>query len=323
MQQPAFHVAKEYVVGGEGRWDLLAVDAKRHHLFISRSTHVQVVDTETGKVVADIPGTAGVHDIAIAEDIHSGFTSNGKSNTVTVFDLATLKVSETINIPGENPDVILYDPGTHHIFAFNGRSKNATVLDGASHRVLASVSLPGKPEIAVAGNNGKVYVNIEDKNEIAVIDTQTNKVVSTWPLGHGTEPTGLAIDPIHHRLFSVCANRTMAIVDSESGKLVAEKVIGDGPDSAAFDADLGMIFSANGDGTLTIVKQHDPDHYAVLQNLRTTKGARTMAYDPIAHTAYLVTALLDMSTAAAAGAKARPLIPESFRVLMVTPKSAY
>jgi len=321
-QVPDFRVAAEYVIGGEGNWDFLSVDAKRHHLFISRASHVQVVNTETGKVDADIPGTEGVHGIAFAENVNAGFTSNGKSNSVTVFDLTSFKVTDTVNIPGEKPDAILFDSGSQHVFVFNSRSHNATVLDAASHRVLASVSLPGKPEVAVTGNNGKVYVNIEDKSEVAVIDTQSNKVIATWQLGKGTEPTGLAIDPVHHRLFSACANHIMAVLDAESGKLVAEAAIGDGPDSAAFDPKLGVAFSSNGDGTLTVIQQDDPSHYLVKQNVRTKQGARTMAYDPESHTAYLVTALFGGASSMNSGSKAKPsMLPGSFRVLVVAPHS--
>ncbi|OIR18178.1 hypothetical protein GALL_15050 [mine drainage metagenome] len=315
-----FKLVNRYHVGGDGKWDLLAFDAQRHRLFVSRTTHVQVVDADSGKVIGEIPGTDGVHGIALADDLNTGFTSNGKSNSVTAFDLVTLKVIATINIAGLNPDVILYDPKSKHIFTFNGRSANATVIDALSLKEIATIALPGKPELAVSDNAGKVYVNIEDKNEIAVIDSDSDKVLGNYTLGNGVEPTGLAIDLQHERLFSVCANRKMVILDSVTGRIVSEVDIGEGPDSAAFDQDLGIAFSSNGDGTLTVVKEDDPDHFSVMKNIKTQKGARTMAYDAINHRAYLVTASFGKTPPASAEQpKPRPtIIPDSFVVLVVS-----
>ncbi|MGC2457292.1 MAG: cytochrome D1 domain-containing protein [Gallionellaceae bacterium] len=315
-----FTLANHYDIGGEGRWDLLAFDAKRHRLFVSRSTHVQVIDADSGKVIGDIPGTEGVHGIALADDLNVGFTSNGKSNSVTVFDLTTLKVIETIKISGLNPDVILYEPRSKHIFAFNGHSANASVIDATSHKEITTISLPGKPELAVSNNAGKVFVNIEDKNEIAVIDSSSKKVLKSLSLGGGIEPTGLAIDKEHNRLFSVCANNKMEVLDSETGRVVSEVAIGSGPDSAAFDSKLGIAFSSNGDGTLTVVKENDPDHFSISQNVITQKGARTMAYDPDKHRAYLVTASFgETPPVTIEQPKPRPpIIPNSFVVLVVS-----
>ena len=324
--QPAeganFTLTNRYIVGGEGRWDLLTLDKNRHRLFISRSTHVQVVDTDSGKVVGDIPGLDGVHGIALADDLNMGFTSNGKSNSVTVFDLTTLNVIETLSISGVNPDVIIYEPKSKHVITFNGRSANATVIDAVLRKEIGTISLPGKPELAVSDEAGKIFVNIEDKNEIAVIDGVLNKVLKRYTLGSGTEPTGLAIDQTHHRLFSVCANQKMVILDSETGKIISEVKIGAGPDSAAFDPAMGIAFSSNGDGTLTLVKEDDPDHYSVLQNVATRNGARTMAYDQDSHRAYLVTAAFGETPPATKDQpKPRPaIIPDSFEVLVVSLK---
>ena len=268
-----FTAANHYNVGGDGGWDLLAFDAKHHRLFISRSTHVQVIDVDSGKVVGDIPGTEGVHAIALADDLNVGFTSNGKGNSVTVFDLTTLDVIETIKISGLNPDAILYEPKSKHILTFNGHSANATVIDAVTHKEINTISLPGKPELAVSDNAGNVFVNIEDKNEIVAIDSASNKVLKRFPIGSGIEPTGLAIDKEHNRLFSVCANNKMEILDSKTGNIVSIVDIGAKPDSAAFDPSLGIAFSSNGDGTLTIVKEIDPDHFSVSQNVITQKGA--------------------------------------------------
>jgi DNA-binding beta-propeller fold protein YncE len=315
-----FAVVNHYNIGGEGGWDLLTFDAKRHRLFVSRSTHVQVIDTDSGKVIGDIPGTDGVHGIALAEDLNVGFTSNGKSNSVTVFDLATLHIIETVKISGLNPDVILYEPKSKHIFTFNGRSANATVIDAITYKEIDTIALPGKPELAVSDKAGNVFVNIEDKNEIVVLGSSSDKVLKSYPLSSGVEPTGLAIDKEHHRLFSVCANNKMEILDSETGKIVSVIDIGAKPDSAAFDPGLGIAFSSNGDGTLTIVKENDPDHFSVSQNVITQKGARTMAYDTDNHRAYLVTASFgETPPATNEQPKPRPaIIPNSFIVLVVS-----
>jgi YVTN family beta-propeller protein len=321
LENTHFNVVDRYIIGGNGRWDLLSFDNKYHRLFISRSTHVQVMSTDTGKLVGDISGTEGVHGIAIADGLNLGFTSNGKSNSVTVFDLTALKIIKTIKTSGKNPDSIIYDRKSRHIFTFNGHSDNASVIDAATYKEIGTISLPGKPELAVTDNAGKVFVNIEDKNEIAVIDTRSNKVLKIYPFANGTEPTGLAIDQEHHRLFSACANGKMEILDSETGKVVSEIDIGSHPDSAAFDTNWGLAFSSNGDGTLTVVKEDDPMHFSVLQNVATQKGARTMAYDPVHHRAYLATASFgEIPPKTDENPKPRPaLIPGSFVVLLVSP----
>jgi len=317
-----FDIVHRYSIGGDGKWDLLTFDKKRHRLFISRSTHVQVVDADSGKVIGDIPGTEGVHGIALADNLNLGFTSNGKSNSVTVFDLTTLNVIETVNISGLNPDVILFEPKSKHILTFNGHSADATVIDAVSRKEIATIPLPGKPELAVSGNAGKIFVNIEDKSEIAVIDSGANKVLRSYPLGSGVEPTGLAIDQVHNRLFSVCANNRMEILDSETGRIVSEMNIGSAPDSAAFDSNLGIALSSNGDGTLTLVRENDPDHFSVMQNVITQKGARTMAYDADGHRAFLVTASFgETPPATKEQPKPKPaIVPNSFVMLVVSLK---
>jgi|SRR5450830_320181 len=314
-----FKVIHRLDVGGEGGWDLLALDKQHHHLFISRSSHVQVLDTISNKIVEDIVATDGVHGIAVADELKLGFTSNGKSNSVTVFDLISLKVIANIQISGINPDAIIYEPKTKHVFVFNGRSSNASVIDTSTLKEIAVIDLPGKPELAVSDLDGKVYVNIEDKNEIAVIDGLSNKVIKTYPLGTGIEPTGLAIDKHNKRLFSVCANHKMEVLDSSTGELVGEIPIGLGPDSAAFDANLGLVFSSNGEGTLTIVKENNPNSFSVLQNLVTLKGARTMTYDEDNNIAYLVTAEFGATAAVTQDTpKPRPqIIPNTFAILVI------
>lgn len=317
-----FNLVNRFQIGGEDRWDYLTADTKHHRIFVSRSSHVQVIDSDSGKVVGDIPNTEGVHGIAISSQLNMGFTSNGKGNSVTVFDLNTLNVIKTIKISGLNPDAIIYEPRSKHVFTFNGRSSNATVIDAVSLKEIDTISLAGKPEAAVSDLKGNVFVNIEDKNEIAKIDVASNKVLKNFPIGGGDRPTGLAIDQKHSRLFTVCGNGKMEILDSETGKVVSDVPIGSGPDAAEFDDSLGIALSSNGEGTLTLVKENDPQHFSVLQNVTTQKGARTLAYDSDNHRVYLVTASFgETPPATKEEPKPRPaIVPNSFVVLVVALK---
>src|SRR5215475_8061275 len=283
-----YEVKQKYVLGGEGGWDYLTFDPAGKRLFISRGTHVMVVDPSKGSVIGDIPDTGGVHGIALAQDLGKGFTSNGRENTVTVFDLKTLKETAKIKIDGQNPDAILYDPASQRIFTFNGRSSNATVIDAAKGTVVATVPLDGKPEFGASDGKGTVFVNIEDKSEVTAIDAKKAAVLNTWPLAPCEEPSGLAMDQKHHRLFAGCHNKMMAVVDADSGKVVATPAIGQGVDANAFDADQQLAFSSNGDGTLTVVHEDSPDKFTVVENAETQRSARTMALDTLSHDVYLV-----------------------------------
>src|SRR5471032_1192686 len=250
----SYGVIARYEIGGAGGWDYLSVDEKRHRLYVSRGDHVQIVDTLSGKVVGDVPGTAGVHGIAIAGDLGLGFTSNGRADSVTVFDLDTFAVVDTVKVTGANPDAILYEPFSKRVLTFNGRSANVTAIDATSRRVVGTLALSGKPEVAVADGRGQAFVNIEDKNLIAVIDVVALTVSKYWPLGSCDGPTGLAIDRRRNRLFSVCHNKKMIVVDGNSGNVIKELPIGSEVDGAAFDPGVNLAFSSNGDGTVTIVK---------------------------------------------------------------------
>ncbi len=253
-----YEVIDRVTIGGAGGWDFLSFDQVRQRLYISRSDRVQVWSPQSRKVIGEIAGTAGVHGIALAQDLGLGFTSNGRANTVTVFSLDDLHVVDTISISGENPDAILYEPKLKRVYTFNGHSHNSTVIDAVSLKVLTNIDLDGKPEVAVRDDAGHVFVNIEDTAEIVVIDQVNNKVQSRWSLAPCTEPTGLAIDKTHGRLFSVCSNNMMTIVDAQTGRLIAAMPIGSKPDGAEYDSDQGMAFSSNGDGTLTLVHENDP-----------------------------------------------------------------
>jgi WD40 repeat protein len=316
-----YSVTAHWKVGGPGGWDLLAVDDAARRLYLSRSDRVVVLDADSGKVAGEIAHTDGVHGIAIASDLGRGYTSNGKANSVTVFDLKTLDPITEVKIDGQNPDVILYEQGKHRLYTFNGRSSNASVLDAKTLSPVGTIALGGKPEFAVSDGRGRMYVNIEDKAEIAVIDEGALKVVATWRLEACEEPTGLALDNEHHRLFSVCQNEKMIVTDSNDGHRVASVPIGHGPDGAVFDASRGLVFSSNGEGTLTIVHEDDPEHFRVVDNVATQKSARTLTLDPKTHRLFLPAAEFGATPAATTEQpKPRPaMVPDTFTVLVVSP----
>ncbi len=319
---PGFHLTRQIHVGGEGGWDYLSFDAARHRLYVSHAMRVMVVDPDSGTVVGEIPKTEGVHGIAIADDLGKGFISNGRSSSVTVFDLKTLAVRGTVSA-GQNPDASLYDPFSHRVFAFNGRSHDATVIDAVTDSVIATLPLGGKPEFAVSDGAGRLFVNIEDKSEIAAIDPVAAKVLARWSVAPGEEPSGLAIDIAHHRLFAVCGNKLMAVVDDETGALVATVPIGSRVDGCAFDPALGYAFSSNGEGTVTVVREESPAKFSVVETVPTRPGARTITIDPATHTLYLPTAEFGPAPAPTADQPhPRPsMVPDSFVILQVQPGS--
>ena len=316
---PNYHVVGKIQIGGEGGWDYLTVDSAARRLYVSHATHVVVVDLDAEKVVGDIPDTPGVHGIAIAPKLNRGFISNGRSNNVTVFDLKTLKPLGQV-ATGQNPDAIYYDSVSNKVLAFNGRSKDATVIDAEKQSVAATIPLGGKPEFAAGDGKGKVYVNIEDTNEIAEIDTAKLAVSKRYPLTGCDGPSGLAIDRKNRRLFSFCGNKVMAVSDPESGKVVATVPIGAGTDGAGFDPGRGFAFSSNGgDGTLTVVGG-GPDKYEAVQNAETQQGARTMVVDPKTHKIYLPTAQFGPAPAPTEKQpRPRPVaLPDTFMILVLS-----
>ena len=277
---PNYTVVQRHAIGQSGGWDYLTYSADGHRLYVGRSDRVLVLDADNGKIVATIHGTDGVHGIALVPKLGRGYTSNGRADTLTEFDLATSKVLRTIPVDGKNPDALIYDSASKHLFAFDGRSNEASVVDPAAGKLIAKIPLSGKPEFAASDGAGNVYVNIEDTAQLARIDSATNKVTALWKLADCEEPSGLAIDVAHHRLFSVCQNRNMAVTDAQSGKSVASVAIGEGPDAAGFDPTRNLVYSSNGhDGTLTVAHEDDPDHYSVIANVPTQESARTMALD--------------------------------------------
>jgi DNA-binding beta-propeller fold protein YncE len=312
-----FHLLKTYKVGGDGGWDYLRLDSASRHLYISRGTHVLVIDADSGDAVGEIPDTAGVHGIALASELGRGFTSNGREGTVTIFDLNTLKPIAKVSV-GENPDAILYDPVTKRVFTFNGRSHDSTAIDAVKGTVVGTIKLDGKPEFAVSDQSGEIFVNIEDKSELVAINPAKLEVKSEWPLAPCESPSGLAIDRKNRRLFAGCDNKVMAVVDADSGKVLSTLPIGRGVDAARFDPETGLAFASCGEGVLTVIREESPDKFSVLENVPTQTGARTMALDEKTHNVFLVTAQFGPSPAPTADQPhpRPPILPDSFVVLV-------
>ena len=321
----SYTVAARWRLGGDGGWDYLTIDPGARRLFVTRGDHVDVLDLATGHRVGTIANTPGVHGVALALERNRGYTSNGRANTVTAFALDTLETIASVPVAGINPDAILYEPRYGHIFTFNGRSSNASVLDAASLSPVANIALPGKPEFSVADADGTVYVNIEqEQGQIVAIDGKTLGVRATWPLPGCADPSGLAFDRTHHRLFSVCDHGVMVVTDSVNGRQVAKLAIGKGPDAAAFDPKSGLVFSSNGeDGTLTVVHEDDADHYRPVATVATQVTARTLALDPVTARVYLAAAELVAATEPPPppppGRPRRQIAPGSFVILVAQP----
>lgn len=318
----SYKLVKTIPIPGEGGWDYLYADSANRRLYVSHATEVDVLDLDSNAIVGKIPNTNGVHGIAIANDLNRGFVSDGRDNQVTIFDLKSLDVISTVKA-GTNPDGILYDPFSKRVFAFNGRSKDTTVIDAEAGTVAGTVPLGGKPEFPATDGKGNVYVNIEDTSELVHLDPKTLEVKNRWPLSPQCDsPSGLAIDPTSRRLFPVCENKVMAIVDADSGKVITTVPTGAGTDAAGFDPGTKLAFASNGgDATLTVIKEDSPDKYSVVENAKTSRGARTMALDTKTHKIYLSDA--DFGPAPAATAEAprpRPkMIPGSFKLLVMAP----
>src|SRR5579864_9535961 len=316
---PGYHVVTTYKLGGDGGWDYLTADADARRVYISRGTHVMVIDADSGKSVGDIPDTPGVHGIALAPELGRGFTSNGKEGTVSIFDLKTLKPISKVKDVGDNPDAIIYDPATKRVFTFNGHSRNSTAIDVASGDVVGKIPLDGKPEFAVSTGAGEIFVNIEDKSELTVIDPHTLRVKSTWPVAPCESPSGLAVDVKNRRLFAGCDNKMMAVVNADTGKVITTLPIGDGVDADRFDPENGFAYASCGEGVLTVVHEDSPDKFSVVQNVPTEPRARTMALDKKTHNVYLVTAKFGPKPAPTAQEPnpRPPVLPGTFEVLVV------
>ena len=294
---------------GNSGYDYLSIDKINHRLYVSHGTTVNVIDLDTGEPVGVIADMKGVHGIAIANKSNRGFISDGRANAVVAFDLTTLKTLATIPVTADGPDAIIYDPFSDRVFSFNGESNNSSVIDPNTLKQVGTVALGGGPEFAVADGNGKIYNNLEDKSSLNVIDTKTLKVISNYPLAPCGGPTGIALDIVNQRLFTVCReNKGMSVVDANSGKVIATLPIGAGVDAVAYDPEAKLIFCSCGDGTTTIIKQESADSYSVIQTLKTPNRAKTLALDTRTHKIYLSVADFEPGT--------RKTLPNTFKVLV-------
>lgn len=315
MAQGPYKVLAKWKLGGEGGWDYLTADPGAHRLYITHGERVEVVDSRTGKTIGAITGLHGIHGVALDDAGKYGYISDGRGNAVVVFDRTTLATVATIPA-GTNPDGILFEPATKTVWAFNGRSKDVTVIDTATQKVVATIALPGKPEFPAADGKGNVYDNIEDKSEIVRLDARAKTLTATWPAGC-EGPSGLAIDAKEGHLFAVC-DKTMSVVDTKTGKVLATPTIGDGPDAARFSSRHKLAFASCGEGVLAVVNTAAPG-FPTIQTLPTERGARTMAYDPKTDRAYVVTAQFGPRPAATAqNPRPRPaILPDSFTVIVI------
>ena len=316
--EPAFRLENTWKLGGAGSWDYMAVDPSAHILYIARLNRIMLVDSQSGKLVTEITGLSHAHGIAFDDVGKVGYISDGGAGNVLVFDRATYKVLTTIPA-GKNPDSVLFEPTQRRVFAFNGGSRDATVIDAASNSVITTLPLPGKPEFSVTDRAGNVFVNIEESSVVLRLDAANLKTTALWPLAPGESPSGLAIDTAGHRLFSVCDNNKMVILDSRSGEVIASPSIGEGADAVAFDAANQLAFSSNGEsGTLSVISAMAPTGYHPVQTVSTKIGARTMAVDPASGTVYTVSAALGPKPPASpSNPKRRPaILPDSFVVLV-------
>jgi DNA-binding beta-propeller fold protein YncE len=320
-QTRGYRVTARIPVVEDGSWDFLTVDAAARRLYVTHGTRVQVLDIDADTLVGEIPNTPGVHGVAVAPDLGRGFTSNGRTASVTIFDLRTLATLDSVKVSGDGPDAIVYDSASRRVFTFNGRTHNATAIDAATGRVVGTIPLSGKPEVAVADGAGRIFVNIEDRSELSALDPNALTVVATWPLPGCQEPSGLALDRAHRRLFVVCSNSRMLVVNADGGSVVATLPIGARVDGTAFDPATQLAFSSNGEGTMTVIAEETPDRYRVVGNVPTERGARTVALDPRTHRVFTATAqLTPPEPATETNPHPRPgIVPGTFVVLVLSP----
>jgi YVTN family beta-propeller protein len=313
-QNTSFHLLKTFHIQSAGGWDYIAVGPGNNRLYVSHGTQVNILDETSGDSIGVIENTTGVHGIAFDKTSGKGFTSNGRLNNVTVFDLNTNKIIAQIPA-GQNPDAILYEPFSKKIITCNGRSQNLSIIDPVENKLIDSIPVGGKPETAVSNDAGKLYVNIEDKNEIVVVDMKTLKVETHWPIAPGEEPTGLVIDKKTNRLFAGCGNKFLIVVNASTGAIINKLPIGDGCDGVAFDMNTKNIFTSNGEGTMSIFHEKSADNIETVATVTTKRGARTITADQLTHLIYLPTADFEPQSNPPQG---RPkMIPGTFQVLVI------
>jgi DNA-binding beta-propeller fold protein YncE len=317
----AFHVLRRFTLGGSGSWDYVAIDTAGHRIFIARENRVMVVDPANGKLLGEITGLQRAHGIAFSYAHGKGFATSGDDSTVTIFDLKTLRVlGRTIAAP--DADAVLFDSVTGRVFTFNGDSHSSSVLDPATGKKVGTVKLDGAPEFGVSDGAGKLYVNLEDAGAIEEIDARSLAVTRHWSIAPCAKPTGLALDREHHRLFSGCRSKVMAISDAVGGKMLKTVPIDGGVDANAFDATTQNAFSSNGAGTLTVVHELSPDSFVVAQSLSTMPGARTMALDVRTHRIYTVSAKMGAAPTKSTPQNPQrrpPVLPGTFTLLELGP----
>jgi YVTN family beta-propeller protein len=285
---PNYSVIKKIPIPGKGGWDYLAVDDAARRLYVSHATEVEILNLDSGEKLGSIP-TVGMHGIALAPEFNHGFLSDGKGNTVIMFDLKTMKILAKIDSP-KDPDGIIYDDGSKRVFAFNGDSNSATVIDAATGKVAGTVDLGSGPEFAAADGRGYVFNNLEDASLVLKINSHDLKVEQRWPTAPCSSPSSMAMDRANRRIFIGCRSKVMAVLDADSGKVITTLPIGDHVDATVFDAEKKLIFNSNGEGTITVIRQESPDTYSVVQTVKTAPRAKTMAFDPKTHQLFLSTA---------------------------------
>ncbi|MGH7582756.1 MAG: YncE family protein [Gemmatimonadales bacterium] len=318
-QAPGYHIVASYPLGGDGSWDYLAFDGVGHRVFIARQNRMMVVDPASGKLLGEIPGIDGSHGVAFSQANHRGFATSGHDSSVVMFDLTTLKPLK--KIPAAiDADAILFDPVTKFVFTMNGDAHSSSVINPVSGTNIGTIPLGGKPEFGVSAGDGKLYANMTEQGEVVEIDAAKMKVTRRWSVAPCASSTGMSIDVRHHRLFTVCRNKYLAVSDYQAGKLVATEPIGSGVDASVFDPATQLIFAANGDGTMTVVHEDTPDHYTVVETDSTGPGAKTMTLDPMTHRVYLGTATFG-TVPATSGRRGRPpVLPGTFKLLVLDRK---
>ncbi|HTK77939.1 MAG TPA: YncE family protein [Gemmataceae bacterium] len=313
----SYHLLKTIPVPGDGGWDYVFVDAAARRVYVSHATQVDVLDADSGDRKGKIGDTAGVHGITVAPGLGRGFTSNGRSNSVTIFDVQSLKPLGTVPT-GRNPDCIIYEPVTRRVFAFNGGGASATVIEAADGKVAGTIALEGKPEFAAADTKGHVFVNLEDKNEVVRLDARNMKVLDRWPVAPGKTPVSLAMDTANRRVFIGCRSKMLVVMDADTGKVVATGPIGERVDAGAYDPETKLVFNSCGDGTVSVFRQDSPDTYSPMATIKTRPGSKTMGLDPKTHRLFLPA--VEYKAAEPGAPKARPTpVPGSFAVLVFGP----
>lgn len=313
-----YHQIASYTLGGDGGWDYLALDSASHRLFVARNDRVMVIDANSGRLVGEITGLHRTHGIAFDHHTAHGFVTASGDSSVTMFDLASLKVLGAVKA-GAGADALIFDEASGHAFSFNGAANSATAIDGRTGSSVATIPLGGRPEFAASDGAGRIFVNLEDSSAMVEIDSKANRVTRRWPLAPCESPSGLAIDVAHHRLFSGCENKIMAVSDYAAGKVVATVPIGSGVDADRYDPGTGLAFSSNGEGSITVVHEDSPDKFSVVQTVTTAPGARTMELDGASHRLFTVTAKFGPVPAQATPENPRrrpPILPDSFVLLV-------